>query len=58
MKEGVYDVELLKFLFQLEHENFQTSTTVRTKFAELFKKEEEKQTQLRTTKILPPPREV
>ena len=40
MKEGVYDDKLLKFLFQLKPENFQALTTVGTKFAELFKKEE------------------
>jgi len=53
MQEGYYDDELLKFLFQLEPENFQGSPAVRNKFAELLKKEEEKQTLLRTAKILP-----
>ena len=40
MKKGVSDDELLKFLFQLEPENFKASIAVRTKFVELFKKEE------------------
>ena len=42
MQEGHYDDELLKFLFQLEPENFQGSPVVRNKFSELLKKEEEK----------------
>ena len=53
MKEGIYDDELLKFLFQLEPENFQGSSVVRNKFLELVKKEEEMQALLRTGKILP-----
>ncbi|KAJ8427193.1 hypothetical protein Cgig2_027939 [Carnegiea gigantea] len=54
MKEGIYDDELLKFLLTLEPENFQASTTVKTKFAELFRKEKEKQARLRMAQILPP----
>ncbi|KAJ8445576.1 hypothetical protein Cgig2_012464 [Carnegiea gigantea] len=42
MQEGYYDDELLKFLLQLEPENFQGSAAVRNKFAKLLKKEEEK----------------
>ena len=48
----IYDDELLKFLFQLEPENLQRSPAVGNKFAELLKKEEEKQTLLRTARIL------
>ena len=46
MKEGIYDDGLLKFLLTLEQENFQGYTTVKTKFAELFRKEEEEETRL------------
>ena len=52
MQEGNYDDELLSYLLQLEHENFQRSTSVRRKFAELYNKEEEKQLSLQTAKIL------
>lgn len=56
-KEGLekdhYDDELLKFLFQLEPENFQGSPSVQNKFSELLKKEKEKQLLLQTAKILP-----
>ena len=51
MQEGYYDDRLLKFLFQLEPENFQRSPAVRNKFAKLLKKEKEKHTLLRTAKI-------
>lgn len=55
MQEGTYDDELLKFLLQLEPENFQWSIIVGSKFLELLlKKEEEKQALLRTAKILQP----
>jgi len=53
MQEDYYDDELLKFLFQLEPENFQGSPIVRNKFSNLLKKEEEKQLLLQTAKILP-----
>jgi len=39
MKQGAYDDELLKFLFQLEPENFQGSPAVKSKFYELVKKD-------------------
>ena len=53
MQEDYYDDELLKFLFQLEPNNFQGSQYVWNKFSELLKKEEEKQLLLQTAKILP-----
>ena len=39
MQKGNYDDELLTFLLQLEPKNFQESTAIRRKFAELYKKE-------------------
>jgi len=53
MKEGIYYDELLKLLLSLKLENFQGSTTVETKFAKLFHRDEEKQARLRMTHILP-----
>ena len=53
MKEGFYDDDFLKFLFQLEVENFKWSLAIEKKFAELTLKEKEKQASLQTTKILP-----
>ena len=43
MQDGKYDDELLKFVLQLEPENFQGSTAVRSQFTKLLQKEEEKQ---------------
>ena len=53
MKEGTYDDEILKFLFQLERENFQGSPAGRSIFFELVNTEEEKQAILQKAKILP-----
>jgi len=53
MKEGFYDDDFLKFLFQLEVENFKWSLAIEKKFAEFTLKEKEKQASLQTTKILP-----
>ena len=58
MKEGTYDSEVLKFLFQLEKKIFQVSPVIISKFLEIAKKEEEKQALLRTTKILPNSRQM
>lgn len=51
MKENCYDNELLKFLFQVKPENFQGFTAVKSKFEELLKKEEDKQTLLQAVNI-------
>ena len=56
MQEDNYDDEQLKFLLQLEHENFQRSTIVKCKFAGLLRKEDEKQALLRMAQILLPSR--
>ena len=53
MMEGIYDDELLEFLFRLEPENFQGYTTIKNKFAKLVTTEEENEAQIRTAKILP-----
>lgn len=54
IQEGVYDDDFLKFLFQLEPGNFKGTPAVVKKFAELIQKEEDRQAQLQTAKILPP----
>ena len=53
MTEGSNNDDLVKFLYQLEPDKFQGSTAVKNKFAELVKKDEEKQALLRTTQIFP-----
>ena len=53
MQDEKYNDELLKFLLQLEPENFQGSIAARSKFAELLKKEAKRQALLQTAKILP-----
>ena len=54
MQEGVRNNDFLKFSFQLEPGNFKETPVVLTKFAELIRKEEERQASLHTAKILPP----
>jgi len=56
IKDMVYDDELLKFPFQLEPRNFRGTTTIEKKFAELIRKEEERQALQQMAKILKPPR--
>ena len=51
LKEGVYDDDILKFLFELEPKG---TLTVVKKFAELIQKEEDRQASLQMAKILPP----
>ena len=48
MTKGNYGDELLKFLYQLEPNNFQGSVDGKNKFSELVKEDEEKQALLRT----------
>ena len=42
-KDGVYEDEFFRFLFQLEPGNFGGTIAVEKKFAELIRKEDEKQ---------------
>ena len=46
MQEGVYDGDFLNFLFQLEPINFKGTPAVGKKFAELIRKEEDRQASL------------
>ena len=43
IQEAVYDDDLLKFLFQLEPDNFKGTPAVVKKFSELIQKEKDKQ---------------
>jgi len=54
IQEGVYDDDLLKFLFHLKPGNFIGTLAVMKKFDELIQKEEDRRAQLQMAKILPP----
>ena len=54
IREGVYDDDFLKFLFQLDPSNFERTPSVVKKFTELIQRKEDRQAQLQTARILPP----